>query len=96
MKWSKTTKSILAISSATILTLPALTLCGCSNISQYCIPVVTDGSPYYVGTTGIQDPYRLAGNGYYNSPEPDTSKEASAYQIPTTYLQLPASYIYTS
>ena len=95
MKWSKKTKSILAISSAAALTLPALTLTGCSNISQYCIPVVTDGNPFYVGSSGILDPYR-SGYGYYNTPEPESATTKEAYQITTPYLQLPSGYLYTS
>ena len=101
MKWSKTTKSILAISSATILALPALTLCGCSNISQYCIPVVTDSSPFYVGADGIKDPYRTTTKdkiwGYYDTPDSEETKtSASGYTIPIEYLQLPVGYLYTS
>ena len=99
MKSSKITKSFLALSSAAVLTLPALTLTGCSNISQYCIPVVTDGNPFSIGGSeeSITDPYRLTNWGYYNTPEPEEeSKVAESYTISPQYLQLPAGYIYTS
>ena len=88
MKLSKTTKGFLALTSAAILTLPALTLTSCSNISQYCIPVMTDKTPFTIES--ITDPYRDSQYGRYD-------KEVDGdYSLSETKLQLPTNYLYTS
>ena len=99
MKLKKKTKTILVLSSAAVLTLPALTLTSCSNISQYCIPVVTDGNPYTINrNTGIVDPYRSIVNdkywGYYDTAK--TGEGVEAYKIPNDKIQMPTGYLYTS
>ena len=87
MRLSKKSKAFITIVAASSLILPVSTLTACSNISQYCIPIITSNSPY---TVEVKDPYRENGNGCYNT------KLGDSYDIQDDTLQVPSQYLYTS